>query len=82
MSGSWNSSPVAWRNRDGLASRPDFQPYGRPAFAADETARTRAQILEDTIRLVLISHYDTHRRAIERKLRYPTVPKVARPDGR
>ena len=31
--------------------------------------RARAQILADTIQLVLIGHYDAHRRDIERKLR-------------
>jgi uncharacterized damage-inducible protein DinB len=31
--------------------------------------RARAQALADTIELVLIGHYDTHRRDIERKLR-------------
>ena len=32
-------------------------------------ARARAQVLAATIELVLIGHYDTHRRSIERKLR-------------
>src|SRR4029079_757249 len=31
--------------------------------------RARAQVLADTIELVLIGHYDAHRRDIERKLR-------------
>jgi hypothetical protein len=31
--------------------------------------RARAQVLADTIQLVLIRHYDTHRRDIELKLR-------------
>ena len=32
--------------------------------------RARAQVLADTIALVLIGHYDAHRRDIERKLRH------------
>ena len=35
--------------------------------------RARAQILADTIQLVLIRHYDTHRRDIELKLRDPVT---------